>query len=132
MSLLLSKAPAGIEAKGARFAIREIHYFQFRRVIKLLPNRLDVGSVWDQTCIHQHQLLYLIITKTKAEQLSQEHKYKIVKKFPELKHTLHKALLILFSPNLELHDFSDHRFLLLSLQHQLLPDNFPYERLERQ
>ncbi|KAF2617476.1 hypothetical protein F2Q68_00041386 [Brassica cretica] len=71
-SLLLSKAPAGIEAKGARFAIREIHYFQFRRLIKLLPNRLDVGSVWDQTCIHQHQLLYLIITKTKAEQLSQE------------------------------------------------------------
>ncbi|CAF2111085.1 unnamed protein product [Brassica oleracea var. botrytis] len=121
------------DPKGARFAIREIHYFQFRRLIKLLPNRLDVGSVWDQTCIHQHQLLYLIITKTKAEQLSQGYtSTKIVKKFPELKHTLHKALLILFSPNLELHGFSDHRFLLLSLQHQLLPDNFPYERLEKQ
>ncbi|KAG2329310.1 hypothetical protein Bca52824_000490 [Brassica carinata] len=61
------------------------------KVIKLLPNRLDVGSVWDQTCIHQHQLLYLIITKTKAEQLSQEHKYKIVKKFPELKHVCRMA-----------------------------------------
>ncbi|KAH0899765.1 hypothetical protein HID58_049333 [Brassica napus] len=32
----------------------------------LLPNRLDIGLVWDQTCIHQHQLLYLVITKTKA------------------------------------------------------------------
>ncbi|CAN7027548.1 unnamed protein product, partial [Brassica rapa subsp. trilocularis] len=63
-----------------------------------------------------------------------EHKYKIVKKLPELKHTLYKALLIFFSPSLDLvlHGFSDHRFLLLSLQHQFLPDNFPYERLERQ
>ncbi|CAN6848671.1 unnamed protein product, partial [Brassica oleracea] len=35
---------------------------------------LDIGLVWDQTCIHQHQLLYL-----------PEQKYEIVKKLQELK-----------------------------------------------
>ncbi|CAF2096970.1 unnamed protein product [Brassica rapa subsp. trilocularis] len=41
----------------------------------VLPNRLDIGLAWDQTCIHQHKLLYL-----------PEQKYEIVKKLQELKH----------------------------------------------
>ncbi|CDY28145.1 BnaC06g03260D [Brassica napus] len=61
------------------------------------------GLIWDQTRIHQHQLLYMLMPLL----LSSQQKYEIVKKEPILVsmllplQMLHEALLIFISPSLD-------------------------------
>ncbi|KAF3606616.1 hypothetical protein DY000_02047253 [Brassica cretica] len=55
--------------KEVRVGIREIHFFPAleHRINLLLPNRLHIGSVWGKTCIHQHQILFLVFVRAVHE-----------------------------------------------------------------